>query len=70
MNADSSFLEMDIEQVKKDKSNTKFISGNRGRIQKKGRSKAKAAMVFPVYKKGRRIGPRLSKMQRRKSLRP
>ncbi|KAK4692515.1 hypothetical protein P7C71_g4704, partial [Lecanoromycetidae sp. Uapishka_2] len=41
-----------------------------GRIQRKGRGKAKAAMVFPVYKNGKRIGPRLSKMQRRKSLRP
>ena len=29
------------------------------RIQKRGRHKAKATMVFPVYKKGRRVGPRI-----------
>ena len=29
-----------------------------GRIQKRGRQKAKSSMVFPVYKKGRRVMPR------------
>lgn len=28
------------------------------RIQKRGRQKAKSSMVFPVYKKGRRVVPR------------
>jgi len=29
------------------------------RIQKRGRQKAKSSMVFPVYKKGRRVVPRM-----------
>lgn len=28
------------------------------RVEKQGRGKARAAMVFPVFKKGRRVGPR------------
>lgn len=30
-----------------------------GRIQKKGRHKAKSSMVFPVYKKARKAMPRI-----------
>lgn len=45
-------------------------SKSSGRIQKRGRNKARASTVFPVYKKGKRIGPHLSMKQRRKSLRP
>ena len=40
------------------------------RIQKRARSKAKAAMVFPIYKKGKRVGPHLSSRQRKQSLKP
>lgn len=29
-----------------------------GRVQKRAKHKAQSTMVFPVYKKGRRVGPR------------
>jgi len=60
--------DMDIDQASGGSAATTTRSS--GRVQKKGRGKAKAAMVFPVYKRGRRVGPRLSKTQRRKSLKP
>ncbi|KAK3169485.1 hypothetical protein OEA41_008868 [Lepraria neglecta] len=62
--------EMDLDQADTSTNATNSGSRSSGRIQKKGRGKARAAMVFPVYKKGRRVGPQLSKRQRRKSLRP
>ena len=52
------------------KDSTPASTGTKGRVQKKGRGKAKAAMVFPVYKKGTRVGPRLTKRQKKASLRP
>ncbi|KAL2037022.1 hypothetical protein N7G274_010307 [Stereocaulon virgatum] len=62
--------EMDFDRVKNSTNATKSGSRASGRIQKRWRSKARAAMVFPVYNKGRRVGSQLNKRQRRKSLRP
>ena len=62
--------DMDIDQVKQPSSAMASISRANGQIQKRGRGKARAAMVFPVYKKGKRVGPRLSARERKKSLRP
>ncbi|KAL2050782.1 hypothetical protein ABVK25_009020 [Lepraria finkii] len=62
--------EMDLDQANTSTNATNSGSRSIGSIQKKGRGKARAAMVFPVYKKGRRVGAQLSKRQRRKSLRP
>ncbi|MCJ1458366.1 hypothetical protein MMC28_008738 [Mycoblastus sanguinarius] len=62
--------DMDIGQAKNPSSTAKSISGKLSRVQKRERGKARAAMVFPVYKKGRKVGPHLTARQRRKSLRP
>ena len=40
------------------------------RVEKQSRSKSKAAMVFPTYSKGKRLGPRLSARGRKQSLKP
>ena len=64
------FTEMDVEQDNDSMKAAESRSRSSGRIHKKGRGKAKAAMVFPVYRKGKRVGPHLNKRQRRKSLRP
>ncbi|KAK0512947.1 hypothetical protein JMJ35_004964 [Cladonia borealis] len=62
--------EMDVEQDNGSIKDAESRPRSSGRIQKKGRGKAKAAMIFPVYRKGKRVGPHLNKRQRRKSLRP
>lgn len=62
--------EMDIDQAKQPSSTTASVSRSSGQIQKRGRGKARAAMVFPIYKKGKRVGPHLSARERKKSLRP
>ena len=40
------------------------------RVEKRSHSKSKAAMVFPTYTKGKRLGPRLSARGRKQSLKP
>lgn len=51
-------------------SDMKPASRSRGRVQKRGRGKARSAMVFPVYKKGKRVGLKLNARQRKSSLKP
>lgn len=68
--ADAVCTDMDIEQVTESNPATRSTPQGTKRIEKKGRSKAKASMVFPVYKKGRRVGPRLSARQKKQSLKP
>ena len=63
-------LEMDIEQVRQSSSATESAFRNTSRVQKRGRGKAKAAMVFPIYRKGKRVGLRFRAKERKKSLRP
>ncbi|CAF9943476.1 MAG: hypothetical protein ALECFALPRED_000461 [Alectoria fallacina] len=60
--------EMGIDQAKEPSSTTETLSS--GRVQKRERGKTRAAMMFPIYKKGKRIGPHLSVRERKKSLRP
>lgn len=62
--------DMDVEQATEFKTAMKSTPRIAKRIEKKGRGKAKASMVFPVYKKGRRVGPRLSTRQKKQSLKP
>ncbi|KAF6241569.1 hypothetical protein HO173_000280 [Letharia columbiana] len=62
--------EMDNDQAKQPSSTTELVSRSTSRVQKRGRGKARASMVFPIYKKGKRVGPRLSARDRKKSLRP
>ncbi|KAM0801982.1 hypothetical protein BDR22DRAFT_846012 [Usnea florida] len=59
--------EMNIDQAQEDCSTVKQISRNTRRVEK--RSKARAAMVFPVYRKGQRVGPRLRRRERQQSIR-
>lgn len=61
---------MDIDQAKQPSSTTQSTSRSTSRVQKPGRGKARAAMVFPIYRKGKRVGPRLSARETKKSLRP
>ena len=63
-------IDMDVDQPTGSSGYADKSKRGEKRIQKRGRDKAKAAMVFPVYKKGRKIGPRLSARQKRNSLRP
>ena len=51
-------------------SESRSLAGRRGRIQKKRRGKSSAAMVFPVYKKGKLTGPKLNAKRRKQSLKP
>lgn len=44
-------------------STTALVAKGVSRIQKRGRGKASSSMVFPVYKKGKRVGG--GKKQRR-----
>ena len=63
--------EMDIDEANQHNSTTtKSVSRSIGRVQKRGRGKASAAMVFSIYKQGKRVGPRLSARERKKGLRP
>jgi len=66
----AAYTGMEIEQVTESCPATRSTPRGTKRIEKKGRSKAKASMVFPVYKKGRRVGPRLSARQKKQSLKP
>ena len=50
------FIAMDIDEGAGVK--TKPITRDSSRIQKRVRHKAKSTMVFPVYKQGRKVGPR------------
>ena len=59
---------MDIDEGEASK--TKSVPGGCGRIHKKRRGKARAAIVFPTYKKGKRTGPNLNARQRKQSLKP
>ena len=63
---------MDIDQTRQPNSTTDSSSrtGSAGQIQKRGRSKARPAMGFPVYRKGKRVGARLNVREIKKSLRP
>lgn len=61
---------MDVDQIIEAKSASRPTTRNTKRVEKRGRVKAKASMVFPVYKKGRRIGPRLTVRQKKQSLKP
>ena len=61
---------MDIDQISDASRAAGKSHDNKRRNEKKGKSKAKAAMIFPVFKKGRKIGPRLTARQKRISLRP
>ncbi|KAL6719579.1 hypothetical protein ACLMJK_001499 [Lecanora helva] len=61
---------MDLDHVIATSAATHTKSRSAKRLPKKGRTKAAASMVFPIYKKGRRIGPRLGARQRKQSLRP
>lgn len=56
--------EMDIDQAKDHCSTVKQSSRSARRVEK--RSKARAAMVFPVYRKGQRVGPRRRRREDRK----
>ena len=54
-----SFVDMEIDStISAATSKTTSTLRGSGRVQKRRRGKARAAMVFPVYKKGKRIGPR------------
>lgn len=61
---------MDVDQVTGNNSTSRSTTRSTKRVEKRGRVKAKASMVFPVYKKGRRIGPRLTARQKKQSLKP
>lgn len=71
-NADEHTLStgMDVDQITEPNSASRPTTRNTKRVEKRGRVKAKASMVFPVYKKGRRIGPRLTARQKKQSLKP
>lgn len=49
-------IEMDADKPSQNTSHQRSRSARR--VEKQGRGKARAAMVFPVFKKGRRVGPR------------
>ena len=57
-------IEMSIDQADRPSSTREPSSS---RVQKRRRGKARAAMVFPIYRKGKRVGPRLSARERKKS---
>ena len=50
------YLEMEIDLESKATTVRSSKSAGLSRIQKKGRAKARASMIFPVYKNGKKIG--------------
>ena len=66
----TTFTDMDIDPAKQIGSTAGLVSRSTRRVQKRGHGKARAAMVFPIHDKGKRMGARLSARERKKSLKP
>ena len=58
-------VELDVPTISKIQNQNTAV-----RIAKRGRSKSKAAMVFPVFRLGKRVGLHLSSRQRKQNLKP